>query len=102
MPTEDGAFLRAVGNGKRGTGGDRRVQHQRIERTPGDRAERVGREVDERDPAQRVALGVMDFSFLGGSMGSVVGEKLTRVIELGTEKSLPVVIISTSGGARTR
>lgn len=49
---------------------------------------------------QRVALGVMDFNFLGGSMGSVVGEKLTRLIERGTEKGLPVIIISTSGGAR--
>ncbi|MDB6055874.1 MAG: Acetyl-coenzyme carboxylase carboxyl transferase subunit beta [Verrucomicrobiales bacterium] len=49
---------------------------------------------------QRVALGVMDFGFLGGSMGSVVGEKLTRLIETGTEKGLPVVIVSTSGGAR--
>jgi acetyl-CoA carboxylase carboxyl transferase subunit beta len=49
---------------------------------------------------QKVALGVMDFSFLGGSMGSVVGEKLTRLIEAGTAKALPVVIISTSGGAR--
>ena len=49
---------------------------------------------------QRLALGVMDFSFLGGSMGSVVGEKLTRMIEAATEKGLPAVIISTSGGAR--
>lgn len=48
----------------------------------------------------RVALGVMDFSFLGGSMGSVVGEKLTRLIEAGTGKGLPVIIISSSGGAR--
>jgi acetyl-CoA carboxylase carboxyl transferase subunit beta len=48
----------------------------------------------------RTALGVMDFSFLGGSMGSVVGEKLTRLIERATEKSLPLIIISTSGGAR--
>jgi len=48
----------------------------------------------------RVALGVMDFSFLGGSMGSVVGEKLTRLIERATEKTLPLIIISTSGGAR--
>jgi acetyl-CoA carboxylase carboxyl transferase subunit beta len=48
----------------------------------------------------RVALGVMDFNFLGGSMGSVVGEKLTRLIERGTEKELPVIIISSSGGAR--
>jgi len=49
---------------------------------------------------QRTALGVMDFSFLGGSMGSVVGEKLTRLIEKATEGNLPLVIISTSGGAR--
>ena len=49
---------------------------------------------------QRAALGVMDFSFLGGSMGSVVGEKLTRFIERATEKELPVIIISSSGGAR--
>src|SRR5690349_17151830 len=48
----------------------------------------------------RVALGVMDFAFLGGSMGSVVGEKLARLIEAGTEKGLPVILISSSGGAR--
>jgi acetyl-CoA carboxylase carboxyl transferase subunit beta len=48
----------------------------------------------------RLAMGVMDFSFLAGSMGSVVGEKLTRLIESATDKDLPVVIISTSGGAR--
>ena len=48
----------------------------------------------------RAALGVMDFSFLGGSMGSVVGEKLARLIERATEKALPLIIISTSGGAR--
>ena len=48
----------------------------------------------------RVALGVMDFSFLGGSMGSVVGEKLTRLIEAASARGLPVIIISASGGAR--
>jgi len=48
----------------------------------------------------RLALGVMDFAFLGGSMGSVVGEKLTRLIEAATDKGLPVIIVSTSGGAR--
>lgn len=48
----------------------------------------------------RVALGVMDFSFLGGSMGSVVGEKLTRLIEAATAKELPLIVVSTSGGAR--
>ena len=45
-------------------------------------------------------LAVFEFGFLGGSMGSVVGEKLTRAIELATEKHLPVVIVSASGGAR--
>jgi len=48
----------------------------------------------------RVALGVMDFGFLGGSMGSVVGEKLTRLTETATSRSLPLIIVSTSGGAR--
>src|SRR5213078_2699444 len=48
----------------------------------------------------RVALGVIDFNFLGGSMGSVVGEKLTRLIEAATEKGLSLIIISASGGAR--
>ena len=50
--------------------------------------------------SHKVALGIMDFSFLGGSMGSVVGEKLTRLIEAGTKNKIPVVIVSTSGGAR--
>jgi acetyl-CoA carboxylase carboxyl transferase subunit beta len=48
----------------------------------------------------KAGLGVMDFSFLGGSMGSVVGEKLTRLIERATEKRLPLIIVSSSGGAR--
>jgi acetyl-CoA carboxylase carboxyl transferase subunit beta len=48
----------------------------------------------------QLALGVMDFGFMGGSMGSVVGEKLTRLIERATEGGWPVIIISTSGGAR--
>jgi acetyl-CoA carboxylase carboxyl transferase subunit beta len=47
-----------------------------------------------------VALGVMDFRFMGGSMGSVVGEKLTRLIERATQERFPVVIVCTSGGAR--
>jgi acetyl-CoA carboxylase carboxyl transferase subunit beta len=42
----------------------------------------------------------MDFRFMGGSMGSVVGEKLTRLIEQATQRRYPVVIICTSGGAR--
>nr|YP_009473851.1 Acetyl-CoA carboxylase carboxyltransferase beta subunit [Gastrodia elata]AVK39819.1 Acetyl-CoA carboxylase carboxyltransferase beta subunit [Gastrodia elata] len=47
-----------------------------------------------------VAMGVMDFQFMGGSMGSVVGEKITRLIEYATKQSLPVIIICASGGAR--
>ncbi len=46
------------------------------------------------------ALGVMDFRFMGGSMGSVVGEKLARLIERGTADQLPVFIVCASGGAR--
>jgi len=47
-----------------------------------------------------IALSVMDFRFLGGSMGSVVGEKITRTIELGIERRMSVLISSASGGAR--
>nr|AFK81482.1 acetyl-CoA carboxylase carboxyltransferase beta subunit [Camellia taliensis] len=47
-----------------------------------------------------VAIGVMDFQFMGGSMGSVVGEKITRLIEHATKKFLPLIIVCASGGAR--
>lgn len=47
-----------------------------------------------------VALGAMDFRFMGGSMGSVVGEKLTRIIERATWERVPVIIVCASGGAR--
>jgi acetyl-CoA carboxylase carboxyl transferase subunit beta len=47
-----------------------------------------------------VSLAVMDFGFLGGSMGSVVGEKVTRSIEKATELKIPSVVVSASGGAR--
>nr|YP_010621360.1 acetyl-CoA carboxytransferase subunit beta [Cuscuta epithymum]WBF90905.1 acetyl-CoA carboxytransferase subunit beta [Cuscuta epithymum] len=47
-----------------------------------------------------VAIGVMDFKFMGGSMGSVVGEKITRLIEYATKNFLPLIIVSASGGAR--
>lgn len=47
-----------------------------------------------------VSLAVMDFHFIAATMGSVVGEKITRIIERGTEKKRPVIIISASGGAR--
>ncbi len=49
---------------------------------------------------RRVVVAVMDFTFLGGSMGSVVGEKITRAIEAGIDHDLPVVTVSCSGGAR--
>jgi acetyl-CoA carboxylase carboxyl transferase subunit beta len=47
-----------------------------------------------------VALGIMDSYFMMGSMGSVVGEKIARILEYGTAAKLPVVIFATSGGAR--
>nr|UFR81914.1 acetyl-CoA carboxylase carboxyltransferase beta subunit [Morina chlorantha] len=47
-----------------------------------------------------VAMGVMEFEFMGGSMGSVVGEKITRLIEYATNQSLPLIIVCASGGAR--
>lgn len=49
---------------------------------------------------QPVMIGVMDFGFMGGSMGSVVGERLTRLMEAALENRLPVVIVTASGGAR--
>ena len=45
-----------------------------------------------------VAVGITDFAFMAGSMGSVVGEKLTRVVERATEQRLPVILVSGSGG----
>ncbi|MDR2807085.1 MAG: acetyl-CoA carboxylase, carboxyltransferase subunit beta [Puniceicoccales bacterium] len=48
----------------------------------------------------KVSIAVMDFNFMGGSMGSVVGEKITRSIEYAIKKKLPLIIISSSGGAR--
>ena len=47
-----------------------------------------------------VQISVFDFSFMGGSMGSVVGEKITRAVERGIDNHTPVIVISASGGAR--
>jgi acetyl-CoA carboxylase carboxyl transferase subunit beta len=57
----------------------------------------IGHALIEEKP---LALAIMDFHFIGGSMGSVVGEKITRAIELGLERHIPVLIASASGGAR--
>lgn len=46
------------------------------------------------------ALAVMDFEYMGGSMGSVVGEKITRLMEEGLKRKLPVIVFTSSGGAR--
>src|SRR5256885_7856134 len=48
----------------------------------------------------KVALAVMDFGFLAATMGSVVGERITRAIEYGTDENAAVIIVSASGGAR--
>ena len=49
---------------------------------------------------QKCVAGLSEFSFMGGSMGSVAGEKITRALEMGAKLSLPVVLVTTSGGAR--
>ena len=48
----------------------------------------------------KIAAAVMDFAYMGGSMGSVVGEKVTRIIEEAIKRRLPVLVITSSGGAR--
>lgn len=67
------------------------------EKSGHDEAIIVGKCVIDHRP---VALGVMDFNFMGGSMGSVVGERLTLLIEYALKEKIPLVIVSTSGGAR--
>ena len=52
--------------------------------------------IEDRD----VSLGIMNFSFIGGSMGSVVGEKVARLINYAHENNLPLILICASGGAR--
>lgn len=47
-----------------------------------------------------VSLGVMDFGFMGGSMGSVLGEKVARAMELSLERSIPCITVTSTGGAR--
>lgn len=49
---------------------------------------------------QRVSISVMDFNFIAATMGSVVGEKLTRCVERATKERIPVIIVAASGGAR--
>lgn len=49
---------------------------------------------------RKIAIAVMDFSFRGGSMGSVVGEKITKLVEKATEEQIPLLIVTASGGAR--
>ncbi len=49
---------------------------------------------------KKVAMGILDFSFMAGSMGSVVGERLTNIIEHALEHKLPLIVVSASGGAR--
>ena len=53
-----------------------------------------------RIEGREVAVSVLDFNFLGGTLGSVAGEKITRNIETATERGLPVLIVSAAGGAR--
>lgn len=68
-----------------------------VEKSGHDEAVMVGRcEIGKH----QVAIGVFDFNFMGGSMGSVVGERLTLIMEYALEARIPLIIVSTSGGAR--
>jgi acetyl-CoA carboxylase carboxyl transferase subunit beta len=67
------------------------------EKTGHDEAVLTGRATIHGFP---LALGVMDFGFMGGSMGVVVGEKVSRLVELAMAESLPLVVFCSSGGAR--
>lgn len=81
-----------------------------VDTTPYEKRTKLAQEKSGRDEAvyagtakiegTSVALAVMDFSYMGGSMGSVVGEKLTRLIELAQERRLPTIFVCSSGGAR--
>jgi len=53
-----------------------------------------------KSDGENVVIACMDFKFIGGSMGSVVGEKISRAIDLAIKKKTPLIIISKSGGAR--
>lgn len=80
---------------------DRKPYHQRLketnQKTNLDEAIRIARgKVHKVD----LVLGAMDFSYIGGSMGSVVGEKIARAVDTCIEEQLPLVVISKSGGAR--
>jgi acetyl-CoA carboxylase carboxyl transferase subunit beta len=66
-------------------------------KTGGKDALRAGRAFVKGRP---IMLAVMDFAFMGGSMGAVVGEKITRAVERATRENLPLVVVSCSGGAR--
>ena len=49
---------------------------------------------------ENIVIACMDFKFIGGSMGSVVGEKISRAVDIAIKKKIPLIIISKSGGAR--
>jgi acetyl-CoA carboxylase carboxyl transferase subunit beta len=74
-----------------------RRQQQAFKKTGLDEAIITGLATIQRQP---LALGVMDFAFMGGSMGSVVGEKITRLIERALLERYPLVLVCSSGGAR--
>jgi acetyl-CoA carboxylase carboxyl transferase subunit beta len=75
----------------------RQKYKEAVEKTGAKDAVRCGLATLDKQP---YALGVMDFRFMGGSMGSVVGEKVTRITETATEKGVPLVVVTASGGAR--
>ena len=75
---------------------EERIRQAEEEVGPGDAVRTGAGTLDDRE----VFLGVMQFKFIGGSMGSVVGEKVCRLIQRSAESLDPLIIVSASGGAR--
>ena len=75
------------------------AKRQKAAKEKSDLDEAVITGVGEID-GQRVAVAVMDFDYMGGSMGSVVGEKVTRIMEDALSEKIPVIVFTASGGAR--
>ena len=75
------------------------AKRQKAAKEKSDLDEAVITGVGEID-GQRVAVAVMDFDYMGGSMGSVVGEKVTRIMEDALKEKIPVIVFTASGGAR--
>jgi hypothetical protein len=85
------------GGGRPAVQGVRQLREQAEGEPKENRAEGCDHHRDGKIGGREVSLAAMEFAFLGGSMGAVVGEKVTRTIERGLQKKAPVIVFSASG-----